>query len=1195
MSGHLYKWLLSTGGDVEDPANWSDRTNGVSDGTLPGSADEADFANVGGTITGGLTVGEWVIDPSAGLYTFTGSAVATTFQVGTSTTLLGTWTQTGGGDVVIEGGLFTLGSGASLISENTATNEFGLLVDGALASDSGAVMVGGLLGIGATGTGLTGSGTLSAGAGSSLTAADVQLGTDAGGSGAVVLSNGASANISGYVAIGAATGSMGALTLTGGAMLNAADLVDGAGGSGGMDLSGAGSTVTLGTGGLVVGDGASGSLTVENGATLADGGVVTIGFGSIGSLTVQTGAQLVSVGAEIGRLANSTPGSGTVLLDASTWTSSAQIGVGAGANGSALLQIEDGAILQASATLGATTPFLYVDETAAGQAVVDVGAAVVNAGSNSVDIGEAGFGTLTLHGGAVLDAGSTGGQSAFVLGDRGGASGTATLTGTGTTVNVSGEASIGASGAGTLTISGTFATTGDMGLGVASSGSGVVGVGGVGSDLAIGHQLDLGGGTQAGGTGALTVGSGGMLSAASAMLYGGGAMLVEAGGVVEIGTGSTQLAGQLIVDAGATADTGMDVSGAGSRVALGADGLVVGNGATGLLTLQNDATLTDGGVADIGLGGTGKLTVVTGAQLVSVGAQLGVLSGTTPGSGTIAVNGATWTSSGQIEVGAGKNGSALLRIENGATLRASATLASAMPFLVVDETVAGQAMVDVGSAVVDADSNSVDIGQAGFGTLTLHDGAVLDAGSTGGQTAFQVGGQAGASGTVTLSGARTTVNVDGDATIGASGAGTLTVGGTFVTTGDMGLGIGQSGHGMVTVTGPGSDLAVGSQLNIGGDILAGGTGAVTVGSGGTLTAASLALFADGTLTVDAGGIAEIGSGGTQVAGQLVVDAGLTTGGSGEVAAAVTNQGSLVAQNGTLVVTGLAGGAGSYQVASGATLLLDQPGEVKLGFVGTSGTIALGTASGAADILRMSGGDTLRLVGLGSSPTVSYAGDTATVAGSVGSWSLTFDGAPPALAVSSQGSDALVLACYVAGTAIGTPDGPVPIEHLAVGDRVLTLEGPAQAIVWLGRCVVDCRSQPTPHRVWPVRVAPHAFGPGMPGRPLFLSPDHAVFVDEVLIPVRHLIDGGAIRQVERGVVTYWHLELESHDVVLAEGLPAESFLGDRERFGAMARFGLYPDFTSLHWEAFGYAPLVVTGPALARVRARIGGEKVTALV
>ena len=320
-------------------------------------------------------------------------------------------------------------------------------------------------------------------------------------------------------------------------------------------------------------------MTLENGATLADAALVDVGFGSIGSLTAQTGAQLVSVGADIGRLAGTTAGNGTVLLDASTWTSSGAVDVGAGANGSALLQIEDGATLQASATLAAGTPFLFVDETVAGQAVVDVGGAVVNAGSNSVDIGEAGFGTLTLHGGAVLDAGSTGGQPGFVLGDQDGASGTATLTGVGTTVHVNGAASIGASGAGDLSVGGTFATTGAMVLGLGSTGSGAVSVAGVGSDLAVRGQLDLGGGTQAGGTGALTVGSGGTLSAASAVLFGGGALLVDAGGVAEIGTGSTQVAGNLIVNAGVTAGTGVDVSGVGSTVILGPDGMVLGDGA----------------------------------------------------------------------------------------------------------------------------------------------------------------------------------------------------------------------------------------------------------------------------------------------------------------------------------------------------------------------------------------------------------------------------------------------------------------------------------------------------------------------------------------------------------------------------------------------------------------------------------------
>src|SRR5271169_1952379 len=113
MSGHLYKWLLSTGGNAEDGNNWSDLVNGSSNGTLPGSADEAEFAKTGGTITGGLTVADWVIASGAGLYTFTGDTTANSFQVSASTTLLGTWTQTGSGGIELAGGLFTLGSGAS--------------------------------------------------------------------------------------------------------------------------------------------------------------------------------------------------------------------------------------------------------------------------------------------------------------------------------------------------------------------------------------------------------------------------------------------------------------------------------------------------------------------------------------------------------------------------------------------------------------------------------------------------------------------------------------------------------------------------------------------------------------------------------------------------------------------------------------------------------------------------------------------------------------------------------------------------------------------------------------------------------------------------------------------------------------------------------------------------------------------------
>jgi hypothetical protein len=85
---------------------------------------------------------------------------------------------------------------------------------------------------------------------------------------------------------------------------------------------------------------------------------------------------------------------------------------------------------------------------------------------------------------------------------------------------------------------------------------------------------------------------------------------------------------------------------------------------------------------------------------------------------------------------------------------------------------------------------------------------------------------------------------------------------------------------------------------------------------------------------------------------------------------------------------------------------------------------------------------------------------------------------------------------------------------------------------------------------------------------------------VLIPIKHLINGSTIVQVPVQHVTYHHIELAQHDVLLAEGLPAESFLDMRDGSNYANRPGptrLYPDFSARMWEAFGCARLVVTGP------------------
>lgn len=187
---------------------------------------------------------------------------------------------------------------------------------------------------------------------------------------------------------------------------------------------------------------------------------------------------------------------------------------------------------------------------------------------------------------------------------------------------------------------------------------------------------------------------------------------------------------------------------------------------------------------------------------------------------------------------------------------------------------------------------------------------------------------------------------------------------------------------------------------------------------------------------------------------------------------------------------------------------------------------------------------------------------------------------------------LSMPCFAAGSRILTQQGEIAVEHLAIGDCVTTVEGEQKPITWIGHRRVDCRRHPEPGTVWPVRVAAHAFAQNVPHRDLLLSPDHAVFADGVLIPVKHLVNDGSVRQIPLPQITYFHIALDQHAVILAEGLPAETYLdtGDGGAFAnAQGPTALHPVFgsergdVSLVVEALGYAPLRVTGPDVAAVK------------
>jgi hypothetical protein len=143
-------------------------------------------------------------------------------------------------------------------------------------------------------------------------------------------------------------------------------------------------------------------------------------------------------------------------------------------------------------------------------------------------------------------------------------------------------------------------------------------------------------------------------------------------------------------------------------------------------------------------------------------------------------------------------------------------------------------------------------------------------------------------------------------------------------------------------------------------------------------------------------------------------------------------------------------------------------------------------------------------------------------------------------------------CYGPGTLIRTIAGDVAVEDLRIGDLVVTGSGEHRPVRWLGQRTVACRQHPDPRMAHPVRIARDAIGPNRPCRDLTVSPEHAVavtVVDEVLVPAHRLVNGATIAYAECETITYWHVELDSHDILIANGLPAESYIdcGNRSFF------------------------------------------------
>ena len=216
------------------------------------------------------------------------------------------------------------------------------------------------------------------------------------------------------------------------------------------------------------------------------------------------------------------------------------------------------------------------------------------------------------------------------------------------------------------------------------------------------------------------------------------------------------------------------------------------------------------------------------------------------------------------------------------------------------------------------------------------------------------------------------------------------------------------------------------------------------------------------------------------------------------------------------------------------------------------------------------------------------GTFATISGNGGVFRSTAPGDSKGGRYDSNIEDITVaVACFCQGTRILTASGEVPVEQLALGDRVVTARGTLAPVRWIGRRSYAGRFLRANPQLQPIRFVAGSLDAGLPQRDLLVSPKHAMFLDGVLVPAHCLLNDISIVQERRlDRVDYFHVELDTHDVLLAEGAPSESFYDDDSRgvFHNAAEFeALYPDARP----GEGYcAPRVEDGEALEMIRRRM---------
>jgi Hint domain len=895
--------------------------------------------------------------------------------------------------------------------------------------------------------------------------------------------------------------------------------------------------------------------------TLINDGTVTGGAGTVGTS---------------GRFGGN-GGTSVELLSGSTAVNNGQISGGAGGNstkgsgnGGVGVSVATGGILTNQATItggssGLAEGDLNTSQGCGGAGVQVTGGSVTNSGTIT---GGYSFGYREAGSGALLLAGTLS-NTGIIAGGR------STPTNSVTEINPRLEDGVYLSATATLTNSGTIVggyayQRGGAGIYVAAGGTLVIAglvVGGAsefdgdsGVQLAHGGSLDNTGTVVGGVNGGMGVylANGGTLTNGNTIIGGAGLSGDERDG----GNGVVLAQGGVLINA-AFISGGSGVIGNDSGA--GGTGVVLNRGGT--LTNESGAIIT-GGVGGNGPGfggGAGTGVNLTGGTLTNAGTITGG-SGIAPnyfggngGTGVSLTAGAMLTNTGSIGGGEaglfgfynvdGGSGAVIGSSASASTLVNSGVITGNADYLApggkryAHGTIAGGAGVSVGSGDTLINSGLIVAGAgvyvAAGGMLTTYkqvsggDGVAVASGGTvlnTGTVISGVGVYVGANATLvtqsTISGG-IYAGVTADAVLFAAG-GTLVVfpGSQFA--GQVVANATSADTLELSYLGPGTLSGLGTQIVNFAQV------AVVAGTHWTLTGANTIAAGTG-LTVQSGAT-------LTTTGTLLNDGSIALGLSRMTVAALAGTGSVaIGADSRFTVQGVIGGGETLTFGgAGAYLHLEAPDSV------------------AGSVTNFVAGETIDLTGIDPA-TVNYAAGQLTFAGGGDIPLALGNGGTVVASTSADGAEVTVL-CFCANTLILTPSGERPVQDLAISDLVTTHRGEARPIVWVGvGKVLATRGQRG--AATPVIVRKGALADNVPNRDLRVTKGHAFWFGGALIPVEFLVNHRSIAWDDRAQeVSLYHIELASHDVLVANGAPAESYRDDGNRWlfrNANSGWGLPP--------------------------------------